>query len=100
MGTERREDQVGVRVVEGGQRGGTGQVMDLRIRAHQVVKAAGVGRHGRDTVASPISSSRSPPRTSTPCTPLTDTVGLLETVTALDTTPLLATVKRTGLIRH
>jgi DNA-binding Lrp family transcriptional regulator len=31
---------------------------------------------------------------------LTDTVGLLETVTAIDTTPLLATVKRTGLIRQ
>ncbi|MFD7843274.1 amidohydrolase family protein [Nocardia sp. NPDC059764] len=31
---------------------------------------------------------------------LTDTVGPLEAVTAIDVTPLLATVKRTGLIRH
>ncbi|MFD3373790.1 MULTISPECIES: Lrp/AsnC family transcriptional regulator [unclassified Streptomyces] len=31
---------------------------------------------------------------------LTDTVGPLDGVTAIDTTPLLATVKRTGLIRH
>jgi DNA-binding Lrp family transcriptional regulator len=31
---------------------------------------------------------------------LTDAVGPLEAVTAIDTTPLLATVKRTGLIRH
>ncbi|MCZ0992078.1 AsnC family transcriptional regulator [Streptomyces noursei] len=31
---------------------------------------------------------------------LTDAVGPLSGVTALDTTPLLATVKRTGLIRH
>lgn len=31
---------------------------------------------------------------------LTDTVGPLSAVTAIDTTPLLATVKRTGLIRH
>jgi DNA-binding Lrp family transcriptional regulator len=31
---------------------------------------------------------------------LTDAVGPLEEVTAIDTTPLLATVKRTGLIRH
>ncbi|MEU2288481.1 hypothetical protein ABZ614_42430 [Streptomyces sp. NPDC013178] len=31
---------------------------------------------------------------------LTDAVGPLETVTAIDTAPLLATVKRTGLIRH
>ncbi|MER8084798.1 Lrp/AsnC family transcriptional regulator [Streptomyces sp. NPDC058316] len=31
---------------------------------------------------------------------LTDVIGPLETVTAIDTTPLLATVKRTGLIRH
>ena len=31
---------------------------------------------------------------------LTDAVGPLEAVTAIDTTPLLATVKRTGLIRR
>ncbi|MCC9306079.1 Lrp/AsnC ligand binding domain-containing protein [Kitasatospora sp. RB6PN24] len=31
---------------------------------------------------------------------LTDSVGPLEAVTAIDVTPLLATVKRTGLIRH
>ncbi|MEU7306088.1 Lrp/AsnC family transcriptional regulator [Streptomyces sp. NPDC007206] len=31
---------------------------------------------------------------------LTDTLGPLDGVTAIDTTPLLATVKRTGLIRH
>ncbi|MFJ3777978.1 Lrp/AsnC family transcriptional regulator [Streptomyces sp. NPDC090075] len=31
---------------------------------------------------------------------LTGTVGPLEGITAIDTTPLLATVKRTGLIRH
>ncbi|MGW4386664.1 Lrp/AsnC family transcriptional regulator [Streptomyces sp. NPDC004685] len=31
---------------------------------------------------------------------LTDAVGPLDGVTAIDTTPLLATVKRTGLIRH
>ncbi|MFD3309488.1 Lrp/AsnC family transcriptional regulator [Streptomyces sp. NPDC058694] len=31
---------------------------------------------------------------------LTDVVGPLDGVTAIDTTPLLATVKRTGLIRH
>ncbi|MEK2476871.1 Lrp/AsnC ligand binding domain-containing protein [Streptomyces noursei] len=31
---------------------------------------------------------------------LTDAVGPLDGVTALDSTPLLATVKRTGLIRH
>lgn len=31
---------------------------------------------------------------------LTDTIGALDGVTAIDTTPLLATVKRTGLIRH
>ncbi|WP_308407456.1 Lrp/AsnC family transcriptional regulator [Streptomyces olivochromogenes] len=31
---------------------------------------------------------------------LTDAVGPLEGITAIDTTPLLATVKRTGLIRH
>lgn len=31
---------------------------------------------------------------------LTETVGSLDGVTAIDTTPLLATVKRTGLIRH
>ncbi|MFB7114273.1 Lrp/AsnC family transcriptional regulator [Streptomyces sp. NPDC056291] len=31
---------------------------------------------------------------------LTDTLGPLTAVTAIDTTPLLATVKRTGLIRH
>lgn len=51
MGTERREDQVGVGVVEGGQHGGTGQVMDLRVRAHQVVEAVGAGGHGGDAVA-------------------------------------------------
>ncbi|MFI1766596.1 Lrp/AsnC family transcriptional regulator [Streptomyces sp. NPDC020800] len=31
---------------------------------------------------------------------LTDSVGALEGISAIDTTPLLATVKRTGLIRH
>lgn len=31
---------------------------------------------------------------------LTDSVGPLDGITAIDTTPLLATVKRTGLIRH
>ncbi|WP_241777502.1 Lrp/AsnC family transcriptional regulator [Streptomyces sp. CT34] len=31
---------------------------------------------------------------------LTDAVGSLDGITAIDTTPLLATVKRTGLIRH
>ncbi|MGD3109886.1 Lrp/AsnC family transcriptional regulator [Streptomyces sp. YGL11-2] len=31
---------------------------------------------------------------------LTDAVGPLDGITAIDTTPLLATVKRTGLIRH
>ncbi|MGR3871591.1 hypothetical protein ACUXZZ_23810 [Streptomyces graminifolii] len=30
----------------------------------------------------------------------TDTVGPFDGVTVIDTTPLLATVKRTGLIRH
>jgi hypothetical protein len=35
-----------------------------------------------------------------PYTFLTDTVGPSEAVTTIDTTPLLATAERTGLIRH
>jgi hypothetical protein len=46
MGTERREDQVRVGVVEGGRHGGTRQVVHLGSRAHQVVEAGRVGGHG------------------------------------------------------
>ncbi|MFD7697127.1 hypothetical protein [Streptomyces sp. NPDC059805] len=50
MSAERREDRMRVGVVEGGRRGRGGQVVDLRVRAHEVVEAVRVGGDGGDAV--------------------------------------------------
>ncbi|WP_344410030.1 hypothetical protein [Streptomyces viridochromogenes] len=50
MSAERREEQVRVGVVEGGQHGRGGQVVDLRVRTHEVVEAVRVGGDGGDAV--------------------------------------------------